>query len=295
MQCSELISAATTLIEAVTFDDSGAHGRGGKGGLLSRDTIRKADELRVIVARCGASGEAVAWRWYHGDGWTLTCVQPTHQIDKWEPLYTHPAPASDGMEALRRLRALVLEHGSAAQKKANGHRNYRKFATIRQEMLRVIDAALSRPDAPAKDGGWRDDPAADERWCDGLDYGQTQLCIVLGIDPQTVNWDAATETLDGDVHSVIGNILTMRFGEDWQSLPPAKDGPQEGEVERAAKELLAECDARDAEPELYDEGITAGIRLVCAAALRQQASPSGGEAQTWGEWERAQQEKERGR
>ena len=31
-----------------------------------------------------------------------------------------------------------------------------------------------------------------------------------------VNWDAATETLDGDVQAVIGNILRARFGEDCE-------------------------------------------------------------------------------
>lgn len=45
----DVIAAARALIDAVTFDDSGVHGRGGNGGLLSRDTIRKADELRLII------------------------------------------------------------------------------------------------------------------------------------------------------------------------------------------------------------------------------------------------------
>ncbi len=69
-------------------------------------------------------------------------------------------------------------------------------------------------------GDWKDDPSADERWCAGLDYGQTQLCAVLGIDPAIVSWDAATETLDGDVRAVIGNILTARFGDDWRTPTP---------------------------------------------------------------------------
>src|SRR6185312_14099276 len=76
-------------------------------------------------------------------------------------------------------------------------------------------AALSV--APATADGWRDDPSADERWNAGLDYGQTQLCSVLGVDTSSVNWDAATETLDGDVQSVISNILRARFGDDWRS------------------------------------------------------------------------------
>lgn len=47
---TELITAARDLIDAVTFDDSGVFGRGGNGGLLSRETIRKADTLRLIIA-----------------------------------------------------------------------------------------------------------------------------------------------------------------------------------------------------------------------------------------------------
>ena len=57
---------------------------------------------------------------------------------------------------------------------------------------------------------WRDDPSADERWNAGCDYAMTQLCAVLKVDPQSVNWDAATETLDGDVQSVLHGILAAR-------------------------------------------------------------------------------------
>lgn len=63
--------------------------------------------------------------------------------------------------------------------------------------------------------GWQDDPASDERWSAGLQFGMDQLCTVLGVDHDAVSWDAATETLDGDVASVIGNILTARFGDAW--------------------------------------------------------------------------------
>lgn len=52
------IRAAEALIDAVTFDDSGSHGQGGNGGLLSRETIRKADALRLVIceARRAARG-----------------------------------------------------------------------------------------------------------------------------------------------------------------------------------------------------------------------------------------------
>jgi hypothetical protein len=44
-----LIARAEALIEAITYDDSGSAGRGGNGGLISRETIRKADELRLAL------------------------------------------------------------------------------------------------------------------------------------------------------------------------------------------------------------------------------------------------------
>lgn len=45
----KLIVQAADLVEAVTFDDSGTMGKGGNGGLLSRETIRKADLLRLTL------------------------------------------------------------------------------------------------------------------------------------------------------------------------------------------------------------------------------------------------------
>ncbi|MDI7864333.1 hypothetical protein MRS76_20550 [Rhizobiaceae bacterium n13] len=59
------------------------------------------------------------------------------------------------------------------------------------------------------------DPTLDNRWNAGLDFAMKQLCKLLGVDPQSVSWDAATETLDGDVRSVIGNILRAKLGENW--------------------------------------------------------------------------------
>jgi hypothetical protein len=77
------------------------------------------------------------------------------------------------------------------------------------------DGRWRLPKAPAEDGDWRDDPAADERWNAGLDFAMKQLCAALGVDPEQVTWDAATETVDGDVNAVIWNILRTRFGDNW--------------------------------------------------------------------------------
>lgn len=62
---------------------------------------------------------------------------------------------------------------------------------------------------------WQDDPAADERWNAGVEFVMLQLCAVLNVDPKKVTWDAATETLDGDVQAVIRNIMHTKYGEDW--------------------------------------------------------------------------------
>lgn len=50
---SRLLRAAEAAVAAVTFDDSGTNGRGGNGGLLSRETIRKVDELRIEIIKAG--------------------------------------------------------------------------------------------------------------------------------------------------------------------------------------------------------------------------------------------------
>ncbi|WP_217577362.1 hypothetical protein [Mesorhizobium sp. GbtcB19] len=51
---ARLISAAKALAESVSFDDSGrmigGKWHGGNGGLISRDTITKADAVRRAIA-----------------------------------------------------------------------------------------------------------------------------------------------------------------------------------------------------------------------------------------------------
>lgn len=82
----------------------------------------------------------------------------------------------------------------------------------------AVETALAAqpPAAPVEtEEDWRDDPGADERWNAGLDFGMMRFCEALGVDPKSVSWDAATETLDGDVSAVIGNILRAKFGEDF--------------------------------------------------------------------------------
>ncbi len=67
----------------------------------------------------------------------------------------------------------------------------------------------------ATDGDWRDDPGADERWSAGCDFALEQLGKYLSIDLSSITWDGATETVEGDVEAVIGNILRAKYGENW--------------------------------------------------------------------------------
>ncbi|MFZ5692433.1 MAG: hypothetical protein ACOY5F_14385 [Pseudomonadota bacterium] len=93
-------------------------------------------------------------------------------------------------------------------KRWSGNADYRRFLETELFCLREVKARLTADD-------WREDPSADERWQAGCDFAMVHLCKALDVDPQAVRWDAATETLDGDVIAVIWNILRAKMGEDW--------------------------------------------------------------------------------
>lgn len=46
-----IIEAAKSLIDALTFDDSGINGQGGNGGMIDRKTIHKANLLRIEISK----------------------------------------------------------------------------------------------------------------------------------------------------------------------------------------------------------------------------------------------------
>jgi hypothetical protein len=46
-----IIDAARALAEAVIFDENGYQGRGGNGGLISRNSLDKAYELLKMIER----------------------------------------------------------------------------------------------------------------------------------------------------------------------------------------------------------------------------------------------------
>lgn len=96
---------------------------------------------------------------------------------------------------------------------------------------------------------------------DGVDEALTLLCKFLGVDPGSVRWDAATETVDGDIFAVIGNILRAKFGEDW--------GPDRGVPEKTeALRLLAAEDERQSKLHEILETIREQIRLEVAPEHR---------------------------
>lgn len=123
------------------------------------------------------------------------------------------------------------------------------------ETLAEVDAALAAAPQPAPEDDWRKDPSADDRWSAGCDYAMTALCKLLRINTDDVTWDAATEELEGDVLAVLGNILTVRFGDDWRRAEP-----QPAVADREA------CRAKQAEPDRgsdetpYDRGYVWGYR-----------------------------------
>lgn len=72
-----------------------------------------------------------------------------------------------------------------------------------------------------------DDPRFDDA---AVDFTLVQLCRVLAVDPESISWDAATETFEGDVQAVIGNILRAKFGDEW----PTSGKPIGEQIELAA-------------------------------------------------------------
>ena len=105
------------------------------------------------------------------------------------------------------------------------------------------------PSVPPQGETSEEDLASDDRWNAGVNYAIERLCEIFGIDPKSINWDAATETLDGDVMSVICNVLVAAYGEEWSS------SERDTEIIRAAlaprtqgeasvlRELEAACEA----------------------------------------------------
>lgn len=63
----------------------------------------------------------------------------------------------------------------------------------------------------------------------GVEYVIQIVAESLGVHPDEFSWDAATEEFEGDVRSVVGNMLTAAFGDDWDA---ALLRAQAAEIER---------------------------------------------------------------
>lgn len=84
------------------------------------------------------------------------------------------------------------------------------------------------------------DPTASAEWNAGCYFGMEQLSKVLGVLPESVTWDAATETVDGDVQAVIGNIMRAKYGEYWGAEASRQD---DAAVREALVDLQTHRDA----------------------------------------------------
>ncbi|MCZ4274008.1 hypothetical protein [Maritalea porphyrae] len=56
----KLQAATSKLIDAITYDVTGTHGKGGNGGLVSNETIRACDQCRLVLNTIGAGEDTVA-------------------------------------------------------------------------------------------------------------------------------------------------------------------------------------------------------------------------------------------
>jgi len=143
------------------------------------------------------------------------------------------ARSSSGIEELRK------RFEAAARAVSNGRSgDIRRFyeGAPESDICAAYDALCGGAQAAPEPDDWREDPSADERWNAGVDFVMKLLCDFLGVDPDDVTWDAATETVDGDVSAVIGNILRTKYGEDW--------GPSDGAIYAAASKAETPDDER---------------------------------------------------
>jgi hypothetical protein len=87
--------------------------------------------------------------------------------------------------------------------------------TAAKERIRWLSRALEKAAGAQPSSAANDDPTASKEWNEGCDFALERLGGYLGIDLSSISWDGATETVEGDVDAVIGNILRAKFGEGW--------------------------------------------------------------------------------
>lgn len=165
---------------------------------------------------------------------------------------------------------LVRELGQAAEEYDRGHGPLHAAAANAIQHLET----LLQSRAPAQCDA-ASDPTANPAWNDGCDYAMTQLCLFLGVNQNDVRWDAATETVEGDVQAVIGNILRAKFGEDWGPsdclTPAASETPPDWKQDQADTSVLP----RKPIPAAYEvERLQAEVKQLCEDLEALRAAPT---------------------
>jgi hypothetical protein len=114
---------------------------------------------------------------------------------------------------------------------------------VPRDLCERIVAALALPTGAMEPDDWQDDPSSDERWNAGVDFAMKRFCDALDVKPDSFSWDAATETVDGDVSAVIGNMLRAKFGEDWDPDTATQPSGALKIDDRTTHELMLDRDA----------------------------------------------------
>ncbi|MCW8279909.1 hypothetical protein K7A42_03350 [Agrobacterium sp. InxBP2] len=135
----------------------------------------------------------------------LNLLNEAGAVFKGDDSYLAPRPEAAPPAPSVAVKAGPLAHALAAEMERMGLE--RPNGDILHDALSRVLPALSAQVQDVAEENWRDDPAQDERWNAGIDFAMTQLCEVLKVDPQSINWDCATETLEGDVQSQIHKVL----------------------------------------------------------------------------------------
>lgn len=120
-------------------------------------------------------------------------------------------------------------------------------------------AAWNRRAAPAADN-WRDDPAADERWCAGNEFALNRLCAVLKVDPDTVDWDGSDGSLQEEADALIWRILHA----NPDAGPPADDLRAVAPKTLTAAQLADACMSYRHDYGLMDAEAREGMRREAA-------------------------------
>ncbi len=141
-------------------------------------------------------------------------------IPPHEALLPCPFCGSRNVESLTHLDFVACQDCGASLEdvEPNARALWNTRAALSQREPASVGAEIgsaAKKDASWKDTSWKDDPAADERWNAGCDFALEHLAKYLNVDMASITWDGATETVEGDVQAVIGNILRAKYGEDW--------------------------------------------------------------------------------